>query len=104
MKAYLLVSGTIFALFFLMHVYIAIQDWQVPAAGVWNGLGLCSSVFPPSSWPSGRSGFSGRPPAEMTARRFAILVYAVLGTLAVAGGILALLNPSIAVPPGAASP
>jgi len=39
MKAYLLVSGTIFALFFLMHLYIAIQHWQVPAAGVWNGLG-----------------------------------------------------------------
>ena len=39
MKAYLLVSGTIFALFFLMHLYIAIQHWQVPAAGLWNGLG-----------------------------------------------------------------
>jgi len=40
----------------------------------------------------------------MTARRFAILVYAVLGTLGVAGGILALINPSIAVPPGTVSP
>ena len=39
MKAYLLVSGTIFALFFLMHVFIAIQHWRVPAAGLWNGLG-----------------------------------------------------------------
>ena len=39
MKAYLLLSGTIFALFFLMHVFIAIQHWRVPAAGFWNGLG-----------------------------------------------------------------
>jgi hypothetical protein len=40
----------------------------------------------------------------MAVRRIAILVYAVLGTLSVAGGILALLDPSFAVPPGAASP
>ena len=39
MKAYLLVSGTVFLLFFLMHVFIAIQHWQVPAADLWNGLG-----------------------------------------------------------------
>jgi|RhiMetdeSRZDD1v2_1073273.scaffolds.fasta_scaffold18778_3 hypothetical protein len=39
MKAYLLVSGTLFALFFAMHVFIAVQHWQVPGAGLWNGLG-----------------------------------------------------------------
>src|SRR5262245_10002408 len=40
----------------------------------------------------------------MPARTVATLVYALLGTLAVAGGILALLNPSVAVPPDAATP
>jgi hypothetical protein len=39
MKAYLLVSGTLFALFFAMHVFIAFQHWQVPGGGLWNGLG-----------------------------------------------------------------
>jgi hypothetical protein len=37
-------------------------------------------------------------------RTIAILVYVVFGALTVAAGVLALLNPSVAVPPDAASP
>lgn len=39
MKAYLVVSGTIFALFAVMHFFIAFEHWQRPAAGLWSGLG-----------------------------------------------------------------
>jgi hypothetical protein len=39
MKAYLLVSGTIFSLFAVMHFFIAFEHWRRPAAALWSGLG-----------------------------------------------------------------
>ena len=39
MKAYLVVSGTLFALFAGMHFFLAYEHWRVPAAPLWSGLG-----------------------------------------------------------------
>lgn len=39
MKAYLFVSGTIFALFAAMHFFIAFEHWRRPLADLWSGLG-----------------------------------------------------------------
>jgi len=39
MKAYLIVTGILYGLFAAMHFVIAYQHWQMPAAGIWNGLG-----------------------------------------------------------------
>jgi hypothetical protein len=39
MRACLVVSGTIFALFAAMHFAIAYEHWRVPAAALWSGLG-----------------------------------------------------------------
>jgi hypothetical protein len=39
MRAYLIVSGTIFALFAVMHFVIAYEHWRAPVAAMWSGLG-----------------------------------------------------------------
>jgi hypothetical protein len=38
MKAYLVVSGTVFGLFAGMHFFIAYEHWRKPAADLWSGL------------------------------------------------------------------
>jgi hypothetical protein len=50
MRTYLLVTGILFALFAVMHFFIAYEHWRVPAVGVWSGLGpalvgLASAAF-----------------------------------------------------------
>ncbi|MGH7543491.1 MAG: hypothetical protein ACREK7_06080 [Gemmatimonadota bacterium] len=36
MKAYLVTSGTIFALFAAFHFFITYQHWRTPGAGLWH--------------------------------------------------------------------
>lgn len=38
MRAYLFVTGIIFALFALMHFYIAYEHWHRPEGALWSGL------------------------------------------------------------------
>jgi hypothetical protein len=71
MKTYLLVSGTIFALFSAAHFFIAYEHWGRPAADAWavpgpvliglGGLGLALWA-----WRLARSAGSG--PHDMRAR------------------------------------